>query len=45
MHKLLDGECPTVAKRVRLQKCFGLYLLKQGRSHRLIHVNDLFKVV
>jgi len=23
------------------QKCFGLYLLKQGRSHRLIHVIDL----
>jgi len=22
-----------------------MYLLKQGRSHRLIHVMDLFKVV
>ena len=28
-----------------LKKFFGLYLLKQGRSHRLIHVMDLFKVV
>ena len=45
MHKLLVGECLTRAKSVRLQKCFGLYLLKQGRSHRLIHVMDLFKVV
>jgi len=26
-----------------LTKCFGLYLLKQGRSHRLIRVMDLFK--
>ena len=25
-----------------LTKCFGLYLLKQGRSHRLIHLMDLF---
>jgi len=33
------------AKSVRKQKCFGLYLLKQGRSHRLIHAMDLFKVV
>ena len=45
MHKLLVGECLTGAKSVRSQKCFGLYLLKQGRSHRLIHVMDLFKVV
>ena len=45
MHTLLVGECLTGAKRVRLQKCFGLYLLKQGRSHRLIHVMDLIKVV
>ena len=45
MHKLLDGECLTGAKSVRLQKCFGLYLLKQGRSHRLIDVMDLFKAV
>jgi len=29
----------------RDRKCFGLYLLKQGRSHRLIHIMDLFKVV
>jgi len=28
-----------------LKKNVGLYLLKQGRSHRLIHVMDLFKVV
>jgi len=28
-----------------LTKCFGLYLLKQGRSHRLIDVMNLFKVV
>ena len=40
MHKLLVGECPTGAKSVRLQKCFGLYILKQGRSHRLILVNN-----
>jgi len=26
-------------------KYFGLYLLKQGRTRRLIHVKDLFKVV
>ena len=45
MHKLLVGECLTGAKSVRKQKCFGLYLLKQGSSHRLIHVMDLFKVV
>ena len=45
MHKLLVGECLTGAKSVRLQKRFGLYLLKQGRSNRLIHVVDLFKVV
>ena len=45
MHKLLVGECLTAAKSVCKQKCFGLYLLKQGRSHRLIHVMDLFKVV
>ena len=45
MHKLLVGECLTGAKSVRLQKCFGLYLLKQGRLHRLIHVMDLLKVV
>ena len=31
MHKLLVGECLTGAKSVRKQKCFGLYLLKQGR--------------
>ena len=45
MHKLLVGECLTGAKSVRFQKCFGLYLLKHERSHRLIHVMDLFKVV
>jgi len=45
VHKLLVGECLTGAKRVRKQKRFGLYLLKQGRSHRVIHVMDLFKVV
>jgi len=45
MHILLVGERLTGAKSVRLQKCFGLYLLKQGRSDRLIHVMDLFKVV
>ena len=27
------------------QRYFGLYLLKQGRTHRLIHVMSLFKVV
>ena len=43
MHKLLVGECLTGAKSVRKQKCFGLYLLKQGRSHRLKHVMYLFK--
>jgi len=41
----LVGECLTGAKSVREQKCFGLYLLKQGRSHQLIHVMTLFKVV
>ena len=45
MHKLLVGEYLTGAKIVRQQKCFGLYLLKQGRSHKLIHVMDLSKVV
>ena len=45
MHKLLVGECLTGAKSVRLQKCVGLYLLRQGRSHRVIHVMGLFKVV
>ena len=45
MHELLVGECLTGAKSVRLQKRFGLYLLKLGRSHRLIHVMDLFNVV
>ena len=45
MHNLLVGECLTGAKSVRWQKCFGLYLLKQGRSHRCIHVMALFKVV
>ena len=45
MHKLLAGECLTGAKASVNKKCFGLYLLKQGRSHRLIHVIDLFKVV
>ena len=45
MHKLLVGECLTGAKSVRSQKCFRQYLLKQGRSHRLIYVMDLFKVV
>ena len=45
MHTLLVGEFLTGAKSVRLQKCFGMYLLKQGRSHRLIHVMYLFKVV
>ena len=34
MHTLMVGE----------RKCFGLYLLKQGRSHQLIHVMDIFKV-
>ena len=37
MHKLQIGECRTGAKNVRNQKCFGLYLLKRGRTHRLIH--------
>jgi len=32
-------------KSVRKQKCVGLYPLKQGRTHRLIHVKDLFKAV
>ena len=35
----------NVAFRSRQQKCFGLYLIKQGRLHRLIHVMDLFIVV
>jgi len=34
-----------VSEKRPLTKCVGLYLLKQGRSHRLIHVMDLFKVV
>ena len=41
MHKLLVSECLKGAKSVCLLKCFGLYLLKQGHSHRLIHVMDL----
>ena len=45
MHTLLIGECLAGAKSVRLQKAFDMYLLKQGRSHQLIHVNDLLKVV
>jgi len=45
MQKLQICECRKGAKSVRKQKCFGLYLLKQGRSHRLIHVMDIFKVV
>ena len=44
MQTLLIGEFLTGAKSVRLQKAFDLYLLKQGRSHQLIHVKDLFKV-
>jgi len=32
-------------KRPLTKQCFGLYLLKQGRSYRLIHVMDFLKVV
>ena len=42
-HKIC--ECRTGAKSVRKQKRFGLYLLIQGRTRRLIHVMDLFKVL
>ena len=38
MHTLLIGEFLTE------RKAFDLYLLKQGRSHQLIHVKDLFTV-
>jgi len=41
----LVRECLTGAKSVRKQKCFSLYWLKQGRSHRLINIMDLLKVV
>ena len=43
MHKLLVGECLT-GRKASVNKN-ALYLLKQGRSHRLIHVMDLYKVV
>ena len=32
-------------RKASVNKNAGLYLLKQGRSYRLIHVMDLFKGV
>ena len=45
MQKFGIGECRSGAKSVLEQKYFGLYLLKRGHTHRLIHVKGLFKVV
>ena len=32
-------------RKASANKGFGLYILEQGRTHRLIHVKGLFKVV
>jgi len=32
------------AQNVRKQKCFGVYLLKQGRTHRLTNVKVFLKL-
>ena len=46
MHTLDIGECRTGAKSVHTKKWFDLYLLfKTRRTHRLIHVKGLLKVV